>query len=50
MPHSEYPSGSGCICLAAVQYVTKLLDEKYSVASFEFSIYKDDNAFVSRER
>ena len=29
MPHSEYPSGSGCICLAAVQYVTKYLAEEY---------------------
>jgi hypothetical protein len=29
MPHSEYPSGSGCICLAVSQYIDRFLDAEY---------------------
>ena len=29
MPHSEYPSGSGCICIAAAQYIDEFLLDQY---------------------
>ena len=29
MPHSEYPSGSGCICLAGAQFTEKFVFEKF---------------------
>ena len=33
MPHAEYPSGSGCICLAVAQYIDEFLSDQYGVDS-----------------
>ena len=30
MPHAEYPSGSGCICIAAAQYIDTFLSDLYN--------------------
>jgi hypothetical protein len=35
MPHSEYPSGSGCICLAISQYIDTFLEAEYGDTSIE---------------
>jgi hypothetical protein len=35
MPHSEYPSGSGCICTAISQYIDTFLEAEYGVSSIE---------------
>ena len=37
MPHSEYPSGSGCICLAVTQYIDKMLKQRYNITN-DFSL------------
>jgi len=35
MPHAEYPSGSGCICLAIAQFIDSFLDDQYGSKSIE---------------
>jgi hypothetical protein len=35
MPHAEYPSGSGCICLAVAQYIDEFLSDQYDTESLE---------------
>mmetsp|Transcript_12974 Transcript_12974/g.31623 ORF Transcript_12974/g.31623 Transcript_12974/m.31623 type:complete len:547 (+) Transcript_12974:209-1849(+) len=35
MPHSEYPSGSGCICLAVAQFIDEFLSDQYGDSSIE---------------
>jgi hypothetical protein len=35
MPHAEYPSGSGCICLAVAQFIDAFLSDQYGDASIE---------------
>ena len=35
MPHSEYPSGSGCICTAVKDYVDAFMQDAYGEASIE---------------
>ena len=37
MPHAEYPSGSGCLCIALSQYVDAFLSNQYNQASIETS-------------
>lgn len=43
MPHAEYPSGSGCICLGVAQFIDTFLIKEYSVSSiatsWEFNNY-----------
>lgn len=43
MPHAEYPSGSGCVCLGVAQFIDKFLTEEYFVSSiatsWEFNNY-----------
>lgn len=34
MPHSEFPSGSGCICTVIAQYVEAFTTERYNITSF----------------
>jgi hypothetical protein len=35
MPHAEYPSGSGCICLAVAQFIDSFLSDQYGDESIE---------------
>lgn len=35
MPHAEYPSGSGCICLAVAQFIDAFLSDQYGDESTE---------------
>jgi hypothetical protein len=35
MPHAEYPSGSGCICLAVAQYVDSFISDQYGSKSIK---------------
>ena len=35
MPHAEYPSGSGCICLAVAQFIDAFLSDQYGDPSIE---------------
>ena len=35
MPHAEYPSGSGCICLAVAQFIDAFLMDQYDTNSIE---------------
>jgi len=35
MPHAEYPSGSGCICIAIAQFVDKFVSELYNHKSIK---------------
>lgn len=35
MPHAEYPSGSGCICIAVAQFIDEFLSDQYGDASIE---------------
>jgi len=35
MPHAEYPSGSGCICLAVAQFVDAFVQDAYGASSIE---------------
>eukprot|EP00798_Chlamydomonas_sp_ICE-L_P005034 gene5034-34821_t len=37
MPHSEYPSGSGCICTVVSEYVDAFVDDQYGIPSFKTS-------------
>eukprot|EP01084_Bolivina_argentea_P246818 412988_1 len=33
MPHSEYPSGSGCLCIAATQFTDLYLKNRYDITN-----------------
>ena len=33
IPHAEYPSGSGCLCIALAQYVDAFLSGQYNQTS-----------------
>ena len=35
MPHAEYPSGSGCICIAIGQYIDAFLSDQYGNKSIK---------------
>jgi hypothetical protein len=35
MPHAEYPSGSGCICLAVAQFIDSFLQDQYGDSSIK---------------
>lgn len=35
MPHAEYPSGSGCICIAVAQFIDTFLSDQYGDASIK---------------
>ena len=38
MPHSAYPSGSGCLCMAAQQFTEAMLSDTYGIDPDTFSI------------
>ena len=35
MPHAEYPSGSGCICLGVAEFIDEFLWNEYNDSSIE---------------
>lgn len=35
MPHAEYPSGSGCICIAVAQFIDTFLSDQYGDTSMK---------------
>mmetsp|Transcript_49474 Transcript_49474/g.44263 ORF Transcript_49474/g.44263 Transcript_49474/m.44263 type:complete len:128 (+) Transcript_49474:2-385(+) len=38
MPHSEYPSGSGCICMSGSEYSLKWLSDRYGRTNDNLSL------------
>lgn len=50
MPHAEYPSGSGCICIAVAQFIDAFVSDQYGDDSIKTTWEFDDIGSVTFDK